>query len=38
MLQKIPQNFALRDFLYYFILFKHLFRLIQPLDHRVGII
>ncbi len=39
MLQKNPaeQNSA-GFFYYYFILFKHLFRLIQPLDHRVGII
>lgn len=39
MLQKNPADYQSAGFFYYyFILFKHLFRLIQPLDHRVGII
>lgn len=39
MLQKNPAEFCSAGFFYYyFILFKHLFRLIQPLDYRVGII
>ena len=39
MLQKNPADYQSAGFFYYyFILFKHLFRLIQSLDYRVGII
>ena len=38
MLQKNPAEFCSAGFFLLFILFKHLFRLIQSLDYRVGII